>query len=70
MLPIAPGNTRGGRNCIDLSVALCKSNLLYEGHRPVWRLGLTRFRRVAFLLCAKMPNVWLAAFIFQGVALG
>ena len=50
MLPIAPGSARGGRNCIDLSVALCKSNLLYEGHRPVaLRVRVTRLERVAFL---------------------
>ena len=66
MLPIAPGSARGGRKCIDLSVALCKSNLLYEGHRPVWRLCVTRFRRVAFLREAKMPNVLIAACVSPG----
>ena len=44
----SPGQRPGDGVCIDLSIALCKSSLHYEGQRPV-ALRVTRSGRVAFL---------------------
>ena len=62
----SPGQRPGDGVCIDLSIALCKSSLHYEGQRPV-ALRVTRLRRVAFLRHgAKMPNVLIAAYVSPG----
>ena len=48
VVALSPGQRPGEQCCIDYSVALCKSDHLYEGQRPVV-LRVTRLWRVAFL---------------------